>query len=73
MDRFRTKDVHHSQRPVHSVGDGIHNIGIGAIIAGIVVPLARGEINGFASVIVWLLIGLDFIGLAQVLLGRLRS
>jgi hypothetical protein len=51
----------------------LHNLGVGAIIAGIVAPMVRGEINGLISAIVWLVIGLDFIGMAQVLLGRLRS
>jgi hypothetical protein len=48
------------------------NIGVGAILGGIVAPLVRGDINAPASIGVWLVIGLDFIGLAQMLLGRLR-
>ena len=50
----------------------LHNLGVGAIIAGFVVPMVKGEINGLASVLIWLVIGLDLVGLAQVFLGRLR-
>jgi len=50
----------------------LNNIGVGSIIAGIAAPLVKGEINGLMSVGIWLVIGIDFIGQAQLLLGRLR-
>ncbi len=51
----------------------LNNLGVGAIIAGIVAPMVRSEINNAVSAIVWLGVGLNFLGLAQALLGRLRS
>jgi hypothetical protein len=51
----------------------MNNLGLAIIVAGVVAPLAHSDINGLGSVIVWTAIGLDFIGLAQVVLGRLRS
>jgi hypothetical protein len=49
-----------------------NNIGVGAILAGMVAPMVRGEVNAVASVVIWLVIGLDFLWLASVTLGRLR-
>jgi uncharacterized membrane protein YczE len=51
----------------------LNNLGVGAIIAGILAPMVKGEINALASVVIWLVIGLILIGQAQVFLGRLRS
>jgi hypothetical protein len=51
----------------------MNNLGLAIIVAGVVAPLAHSEINGLGSVVIWTAIGLDFIGLAQVVLGRLRS
>jgi hypothetical protein len=51
----------------------LNNLGVGAIIAGFVTPVVKGEINGLASVLVWgMAIGLNLIVQAQVWLGRLR-
>jgi hypothetical protein len=58
---------------IQLLATALNNLGVAAIAAGIVAPLVKGEINGLASVVIWLVIGLDFIGLAQVILGRLRS
>jgi hypothetical protein len=37
-----------------------NNIGVGEILAGIIAPMVRGDVNAMASVVIWLLIGLDF-------------
>ena len=50
----------------------LNNLGVGAIIAGILVPMVKGEINGPASVVIWMIVGLECIVLAQAFLGRLR-
>ncbi len=49
-----------------------NNIGIGAILAGIVAPMIRGDISAEVSIVIWLMIGLDFLWLAYILLVRLR-
>jgi hypothetical protein len=50
----------------------LNNLGVGAILAGLIAPIVRGEIHELASVLVWGAIGVDLIILAQVWLGRLR-
>ncbi len=63
--------VHNAR--VQLLATAFNNIGIGAVLAGIVAPMVRGDINPTESFVVWLLIGLDFMWLAYILLGRLRS
>jgi hypothetical protein len=63
--------------PVHNaritlLATTLNNVGVGAVIAGIVVPMVRGEINGLESIVTWMLVGIQFIAAAQVALGRLR-
>jgi len=31
----------------------LHSIGVGAILAGIVTPMIRGDVNAVASFVVW--------------------
>jgi hypothetical protein len=62
----------HNER-VKLLATAMNNLGVGAIIAGFLAPLVRGEINSLASVLIWLMIGLQFIAQAQLWLGRLRS
>jgi hypothetical protein len=50
----------------------LNNLGVGAIIAGIVAPTVNGATGGLAHVAAWLIFGADLIWLAQVWLGRLR-
>ena len=50
----------------------LNNVGVGAILGGVVAPVVRGDISAPASIGVWLVVGLDFIGMAYMLLGRLR-
>ena len=63
--------VHNAR--VQLLATAFNNIGIGAVLAGIVAPMVRGDINAIESFVVWLMIGLDFMWLAYILLGRLRS
>lgn len=62
----------HNER-VKLAATALNNIGVGAVLAGIIGPMVRGDINHVASAIVWLIIGVDFMALAHGLLGRLRS
>ena len=48
------------------------NLGVGCLIAGAVAPMVTGQIHVLPSVVAWTLIGLDFISLALMWLGRLQ-
>jgi hypothetical protein len=48
----------------------LNNLGVGAIMAGIVAPLVNGTVGGLAHVTPW---GVNLIAMAQVSLGRLRT
>jgi hypothetical protein len=50
----------------------LNNLGVGAIIAGIVAPMVNGAVADLAHIAPWLILGADLIWLAQVTLGRLR-
>jgi len=49
-----------------------NNLGVGAILAGIVAPMVKGDINASASFVIWTVVGLDFLWLGTIVLGRLR-
>ena len=57
---------------IQLLATALNNLGIGSIIAGIVVPMVKGEISGIGSFAIWSTVGVAFIGVAQWLLGRLR-
>jgi hypothetical protein len=61
----------HNER-VKLLATALNNLGVGAILAGFVAPMVRGEINSLASVLVWAAIGVNCIVQAQLWLGRLR-
>jgi len=50
----------------------LNNLGIGAIMAGIVGPAVNGTVD-VGHIIWWFILGVDLIALAQTLLGRLRT
>ena len=62
----------HNER-IKLLAAAANHIGVGAILAGIVAPMIRGDINALTSFAIRLLIGLDFLWLAYILLGRLRT
>jgi hypothetical protein len=49
----------------------LNNLGVGSLLAAIVTPVVRGEVNIW-SIAGWLGVGVIFISAAQWLLGRLR-
>jgi hypothetical protein len=51
----------------------LNNLGVGAIIAGIVAPMVNGKVADVAHILVWLIFGAQLILLAQFWLGRLRT
>jgi methylmalonyl-CoA mutase cobalamin-binding subunit len=50
----------------------LNNMGVAAIVAGILAPLVKGEIVSSLAMATWLVVGLVSIIAAQATLGRLR-
>jgi hypothetical protein len=65
-------DTIHNER-IKLAATALNNLAVGTVISGIVVPLARGDINSLTSAVIWTVIGLNFAWMAQVTLGRLRT
>ena len=61
----------HNER-IKLLASALNNLGIGAIIAGIVAPMVNGTLADFAHLATWLMLGGDLIVMAQVVLGRLQ-
>ena len=51
----------------------LNNLGVGALIAGAVVPMVNGTVADPAHISVWFIFGANLIALAQAWLGRLRT
>jgi hypothetical protein len=62
--------VHNAR--VQLLATALNNVGVGAVIAGIVAPIVKGSIGGLAAVSPWLILSLDVMIMAQIVLGRLR-
>jgi hypothetical protein len=58
---------------ITALSTALNNLGIGAIMAGIVAPVVNGTVGDFAHIGTWLMLGVDLIAMAQVMLGRLRE
>jgi len=73
MARAVGKHVHtiHNAR-ITLLATALNNLGVGAIIAGIVAPMVNGTVGDLAHIAPWLIFGADLLWLAQVVLGRLR-
>jgi len=63
--------VHNAR--VQMVATALNNLGVGAIMAGIVGPLVNGNLADLAHITLWLILGGDLLALAQTTLGGLRS
>ena len=61
----------HNER-IKLLATALNNLGIGAIIAGIVAPMVQGTVGGWLSFVVWFATGIAFISGAWVVLGRIR-
>lgn len=51
----------------------LNNLGVGAMLAGIIAPLVNGAVGDAAHILAWLVLGIDLIGMAPLVLGRLRT
>jgi hypothetical protein len=61
----------HNER-VRALATALSNLGVGAILAGVVVPTVGGSFGSAANVAAWLVLGVDLIALAYAWLGRLQ-
>ena len=57
---------------VQLLATALNNLGVGAIIAGIVAPTVNGALGDLAHVVAWSALGANLIAMAQVWLGRLQ-
>ena len=57
---------------VQLLAAALNNLGVGAVIAGIVAPRVDGRVGDASHIGAWLVFGADLIAMAQVVLGRLR-
>ena len=48
-----------------------NNLGVGAILAGVIVPTVNGTVADLGHVTAWVALGVSLIAYAQVWLGRL--
>jgi hypothetical protein len=63
--------VHNAR--VQLFATALNNLGVGAILAGIVAPLVNRTVGDPRYIAAWLIFGADLLWLAQVWLGRLRT
>ena len=63
--------VHNAR--VTLMATALNNLGVGAIMAGIVAPLVNGTVGGLVHVTPWVILGINLIAMAQFTLGRLRT
>lgn len=57
---------------INLLATALNNLGIGAILAGVIVPAINGTVGDVAHIVAWVVFGADLIALAQITLGRLR-
>jgi hypothetical protein len=64
--------VHNAR--VQLAATAFNNLGVGAILAGVIVPTvnAATPAANLVHLLLWISLGANMLGLAQALLGRLR-
>jgi hypothetical protein len=66
----RRTAIHNAR--VQTFATALNNLGVAAIVAGVVAPMVNGTLRDFAHVAVWIVVGGELMVAAQLLLGRLR-
>jgi predicted cobalt transporter CbtA len=66
-----TMNLVHNER-IRYAATALNNVGVGAILAGIVAPLVSGHVDDWRHILLWCALGFNLITLAHVTLGRLR-
>jgi hypothetical protein len=56
---------------VKLLASAFNNLGVGAILAGVIAPSVHGTVADAAHIAIWLVAGADLIWLGQIWLGRL--
>jgi hypothetical protein len=63
----------HAHNPrVQLIATAFNNLGVGSMLAGIVAPVVTGAAGGWLRFGAWFAVGVLFLTLAQIILGRLR-
>ena len=57
---------------VQLLATALSNLGVGAILAGVIVPSINGTVGDAAHIVTWVVLGADLMALAHIMLGRLR-
>jgi hypothetical protein len=57
---------------VQLLATALNNLGVGAILAGVIVPSINGTVGNAAHIVTWVVLGADLMALAHIILGRLR-
>jgi hypothetical protein len=60
----------HNER-VKLFATALNNLGVGAILAGVIVPSVNGTVSDWPHIAIWVALGLELIAMAQTWLGRL--
>jgi hypothetical protein len=62
--------VHNAR--IQLLATALNNVGVGAMLAGVIVPAINGTVSDWPHIAIWLAFGADLIAIAQTWLGRLR-
>jgi len=63
--------VHNAR--IQLLATGLNNLGVAAIVAGIIAPTVNGTIGNFTHIGLWVIFGAELAAMAQIVLGRLRT
>ncbi len=63
--------VHNAQ--IQLLATASNNLGVGALIAGIIAPSVTGTVGDLTHIVLWLILGADLIAVAQFILGGLHE
>ena len=60
---------------VQLLATALNNMGVGAILAGVIVPSVSGSTPAANAlhIVIWLMVGVNLVALAQSVLGRLTT
>jgi len=62
--------VHNAR--IQLLATALNNLGIGALLAGVIVPGINGTVGDAAHILAWIAFGASLLSAAQLVLGRLR-
>lgn len=62
--------VHNAR--VQLLATALNNLGVAAVVAGVVAPAVNGNFRSFAHIAVWFVFGIGSLVAGQLVLGRLR-